>query len=80
MKIFNNVTINDGDVSTGDYVKISGDLTTESINSYVDSLLTLFDCLGCDNLNTIAACNNNYMNFYLIFLRYSNLLLHESLH
>lgn len=63
MKIFNNVTINDGDVSTGDYVKISGDLTTESINSYVDSLLTLFDCLGCDNLNTIAACNNNYMNF-----------------
>lgn len=63
IKTFDN-TIKDGDVSPGDYVKIKGDLTSQSVNSYLDSLLNIFDCIGCDNLNNILPKNqNNFINF-----------------
>ncbi|MDS0527364.1 hypothetical protein NNC19_16865 [Clostridium sp. SHJSY1] len=64
IKNFNNKTINEGDLSEGDYVQIRGKLTTESVNSYLDSLLTVFNCFGCDSLNKmISSRNNQIMNF-----------------
>lgn len=67
IKVFNDRTIQEGEVSEGDYVRIHGDLTTESVNSYLDSLLTIFDCYGCDNLNKMLSTNNNkFMNFTVI--------------
>ena len=48
-----NTTVREGQVSEGDYIKIKGILTSESIKGYIESLQVLFDCFGCDNLNTI---------------------------
>lgn len=64
VKSFDNTTIKKGQVKEGDYVKLHGKLTTESVNSYLDSLLTIFNCFGCDNLNKmITAKNSGTMNF-----------------
>ena len=74
IQTFEDVTINEGDVSPGDYVKIHGELTTESLNSYIDSLLTVFECMGCDNLDSLIKSNNkccmnfNAMNKFLTHL------------
>ena len=51
LKIFNDTTLKEGDVIPGDYIQIHGNLTSESINSYLDSLLTIFNCFGDDNLD-----------------------------
>ncbi|MBD7910503.1 MULTISPECIES: hypothetical protein [Clostridium] len=67
IKNFDNKTINEGDLSEGDYVQIRGKLTTESVNSYLDSLLTVFNCFGCDSLNKIISNKNSQiMNFTAI--------------
>ncbi|NLK93744.1 MAG: hypothetical protein GX275_00945 [Clostridiales bacterium] len=64
VKIFDNVSIKDGDISSGDYVKISGELISESVNSYLDSLINIFSCFGCDCLNKIITTNDSsMMNF-----------------
>lgn len=59
VKYFDNTTIEENMVKSGDYVRISGNLTSESINTYLDSLVTIFDCFGCDNLNKLAPIKNN---------------------
>lgn len=75
VKTFNDITIQEGEVFEGDYVKIHGDLTTESVNSYLDSLLTIFDCYGCDNLNEMLTGNSNkFMNFSVMKTLLSHLL------
>lgn len=64
IKIIDNKTIEEGTVSEGEYVKISGKLTSESINSYIDSMLTVFNCFGCDNLDKMITNKNvGVMNF-----------------
>ncbi len=64
VKHFDNRTINAGEVSEGDYVRIQGDLTTENINTYLDTLLTAFNAYGCENLNKLINLKNeNIMNF-----------------
>jgi hypothetical protein len=55
IKTFKNTTIKEGDISEGEYVKIKGKLTSESVSSYLDSLLTVFDCYGCDILNNLMS-------------------------
>ena len=55
IKTINNTTIKEGDISEGEYVKIKGKLTSESVSSYLDSLLTVFDCYGCDILNNLMS-------------------------
>ena len=59
VKIFDNTTIKEGEIKSGDYVKISGNLTSESLNSYLDSLINIFDCFGCDCLNKIIPSKDN---------------------
>ena len=51
IKSFNNKTIVEGEVKAGQYILLNGDLKTESVNSYLDSLLTIFDCYGCECLD-----------------------------
>lgn len=64
VKTFDDRTINAGEVSEGDYVKIYGNLTTENVNSYLDTLLTAFDCYGCENLNKMVSFKDkDLMNF-----------------
>ena len=55
---FDNRTIREGEVKAGDYVSIHGELTSKSVNSYVDSVLTVFNCFGCDNLNKMIPQNS----------------------
>lgn len=59
MRAIGNQGIEDGTVKAGDYVKIKGILTSESVNSYIDSLLNLFNCYGCDTLNSIIKPNTS---------------------
>jgi hypothetical protein len=64
IKNFDNKTIKEGDLVEGEYVKIRGKLTTESISSYLDSILNVFNCFGCDSLNKmIGTKSNKFMNF-----------------
>lgn len=61
---FDNTTIHSGEVNEGDYIRMRGFLTSESINSYIESLETLFDCFGCDTLNSIIPNkSSNIVNF-----------------
>lgn len=75
MRTFNNRTITAGEVVEGEYVKIQGKLTTENINSYLDCLLSVFNCFGCESLDSIIADKkeslmkgnvNKIMNFKVI--------------
>ena len=67
IKTINNTTIKEGDISEGEYVKIKGKLTSESVSSYLDSLLTVFDCYGCDILNNLMAKKDqNLLDFNAI--------------
>jgi len=67
VKTFDNSTLQHGQIKEGEYVRIHGNLTTESINSYLDSMLTVFNCFGCDSLNKmITAKNSGTMNFSAI--------------
>lgn len=74
IKPFSDTTIKEGEVSPGDYVQIHGNLTSESINSYLDSILTIFNCFGCDSLNKLipknqsSTLNFNAMNHLLTHL------------
>ncbi|MGG7177615.1 DUF6414 family protein [Clostridium paraputrificum] len=64
VKNFEDKTIKVGEVKEGDYVKIHGKLTSESVNSYLDSLLTVFDCFGCGTLDKMLPSNKeNFYNF-----------------
>lgn len=64
VKHFDNITINENDVLAGDYIEVKGELTNESVNSYIDSLLTVFNCFGCESLNKIIpSSNKDILNF-----------------
>ena len=81
VKHFDNITIQEGEVSAGDYIKVSGTLTTESVNSYLDSVLTVFNCFGCDSLNNmIPSTNSSMMNFSSInhFMTHLNEILNKN--
>lgn len=54
-----NTTVRQGQINAGDYIKMKGILTSESVNAYIESLQMLFDCFGCDNLNTIIPSKEN---------------------
>mgnify|MGYP000190959052 CR=1 FL=1 len=54
IKEFDNKTIYEEEVKAGDYVKIHGKLTSESVDSYLDSLLTIFNSFGCDSLDSLV--------------------------
>lgn len=78
VKIFDNNTITEGAVSEGEYVKIHGKLTTENINSYLDSLLTVFNCFGCDTLDKMVSTKNegiiNFTNMNAILNHLNDIL------
>lgn len=81
IKYFDNTTINEGDLSAGDYVQIRGNLTSESVNSYIDSLLNVFDCFGCDCLNKIEPIDEySALNFNSIqkFMQHLNTILNQN--
>ena len=75
LKSFYDTTINEGDVFPGDYIQIHGNLTSESINSYLDSVLTIFDCFGSDNLDKMISKG---LNGNLNFKNMNHLLSHLS--
>lgn len=54
IKNFDDISIGINDVKAGDYVKMHGTLTSESLNSYIDSMLNIFNCFGCESLDKIA--------------------------
>lgn len=58
-------TSNLSNVISGDYVKINGQISNESMVSYVDSLSNLLDCIGIDNLNCLCKDNNVQSNYLL---------------
>lgn len=67
IKTFDNITIKEMDISEGEYVKIKGKLTSESVNSYLNTLLTVFDCYGCDILNNLMSKKeSNLLDFNAI--------------
>ena len=78
IKEFNNSSINSGDIVEGEYVKIKGQLTSESINSYLDALLNTVKCLGCDTLDSIMrkSNNSNTSNSIMNFSVMNNILSH----
>lgn len=83
IKDFDDITIKDGDVAAGDYVKIKGQLTSQSVNSYLDSVLNIFDCFGCDSLNGIlpqTQTANNLINFTSVrnFMNHLNDILNKN--
>ena len=49
-------------ISAGDYIKLSGNITNESMVSYIDSLSNLLSSLGTDNLNCICNSSNELNN------------------
>lgn len=78
IKEFNNSSINAGDVLEGEYVKIKGQLTSESINSYLDALLNTVRCLGGDALDAIIKKSDaeNIRNSIMNFSAINNILSH----
>ena len=39
-------------IYSGDYIKLSGQISSESMVSYIDSLSNLLSCIGTNNLNS----------------------------
>nr|WP_133016215.1 hypothetical protein [Clostridium cuniculi] len=54
-------------INSGDYVKLSGQISSESMVSYIDSLSNLLSCIGTDNLNsyckTFKSNNSSFINY-----------------
>ena len=54
-------------INSGDYVKLSGQISSESMVSYIDSLSNLLSCIGTDNLNsyckTFKSDNSSFINY-----------------
>ena len=54
-------------INSGDYVKLSGQISSESMVSYIDSLSNLLSCIGTDNLNsycqTFKSSNSSFINY-----------------
>ncbi|MEN8076280.1 hypothetical protein ABFP60_04910 [Clostridioides difficile] len=67
--------LNDGistsTINSGDYVKLSGQITNESMVSYIDSLSNLLSCLGTDNLNSFCTSStlggNSLVNYDIMY-------------
>lgn len=87
MNTVDNTAIADDTVKAGDFVKINGTLTSESVNSYIDALLNMFQCYGCDSLDNIVknynikdlsvtSANNNFIGSSLNFNALNNMLSH----
>lgn len=73
IKVFNNSTIREGEITEGNYVKIYGRLTSESVNSYLDSLLTIFNSFGCDTLDSLLTTKEAQ---FFNFTKYNHMLTH----
>ena len=58
VKNFTDTTIKEGEIKAGEYIKVHGTLTSESINSYLDSMLSLIDCFGGDALDQLVVLAN----------------------
>lgn len=59
------------DINCGEYVKLSGRISNESMVSYIDSLTNLLYCLGPDNLNshyqTLKSTNSSLINYDIMY-------------
>ncbi|MBE6048360.1 MAG: hypothetical protein E7213_08190 [Clostridium sp.] len=73
VKYFCDGNINENEINEGEYVKITGTLTTENVNSFVDSLITAFNGYGCDNLNKFLKFKDEDI---LNFTTMNNILIH----
>lgn len=64
-------------VNSGDYVKLSGQISNESMVSYIDSLSNLLSCIGIDNLNSycqsIKSTNSSFINYDMMYKQVSYL-------
>ena len=50
------------DINVGDYIKLKGNISSESMVSYIDSLSNLLCCLGTDSLNSVCKVSTNSEN------------------
>lgn len=73
IKELNNIDIKKCDLVEGEYVKVKGNLTSESITAYLDVLLTICKCFGCKSLDEIMqGKESSIMKFNII----NNILIH----
>lgn len=67
IKEFDGNSYSSYNINPGDYVKLSGKISNESIVSYIDSLSNLLSCIGTDNLNsycqTLKSTNSSFVNY-----------------
>ena len=67
IKEFNSSNYSISNINSGDYVKLSGQISSESMVSYIDSLSNLLACIGTDNLNsycqTLKSTNSSFVNY-----------------
>lgn len=58
-------------INSGDYIKLSGEISSESMVSYIDSLSNLLSCIGTDNLNSyyqnLKNSNNSFINYDIMY-------------
>ena len=58
-------------INSGDYIKLSGQISNESMVSYIDSLSNLLSCIGTDNLNSyyqrFKNSNNSFINYDIMY-------------
>lgn len=63
--------VSTSNINSGDYVKLSCQITNESMVSYIDSLSNLLSCLGTDNLNSFCKVNtlggNPLVNYDIMY-------------
>lgn len=59
------------DISSGDYIKMNGQITNESMVSYMDSLCNLMSNIGIENLNSLnkieSVENKVYLNYDIMY-------------
>ena len=71
IKEFDSSTYLGSNINSGDYVKLSGQISNESMVSYIDSLSNLLSCIGTDNLNSycqsIKSTNNSFLNYDIMY-------------
>lgn len=62
-----NLSTSFANLSSGDYVNISGTILTNSYTSYLDKILNIIDSYTPELLNTLITDTNNLLNFTIIY-------------
>ena len=74
IKYFDNDTLTEDSIQEGEYINIRGILTSDSINSYLDAIITLLTCFQTSNLNKLIDFPDNpKIDFDIISCILSNL-------